>query len=96
MLRTGFNSIKKRQKKKKIDKNINTNGKKNNARFSVYSGRVDHPPSASVIATKKIPVDAEIFVAYGPRTPQFLNRAQVKAQQLQPRPNGRSTKPHKR
>lgn len=51
---------------------INTNPKHNNARFSVYSGRSGHPPGATVRATKKIPVDAEIFVDYGEDTPKFL------------------------
>jgi len=51
---------------------INTNPKHNNARFSVYSGRADHPPAASVRAIKKIPVNAEIFVGYGGDTRKFL------------------------
>lgn len=51
---------------------INTKPRHNNARFSVYSGRAGHPPSASVRATKRIAPGQEIFVDYGPRTAMFL------------------------
>jgi len=51
---------------------INTNPKKNNARFSVYSGRSGSPPAASVRAIRKIPAGAEIFVDYGPDTPRYI------------------------
>lgn len=51
---------------------INTKPRHNNARFSVYSGRAGHPPSASVRATKRIAPGEEIFVDYGPRTSRFL------------------------
>lgn len=51
---------------------INTNPGHNNARFSVYSGRAGHPPSATIKATKRILPDQEIFVDYGPDTPRFI------------------------
>lgn len=51
---------------------INTKPRHNNARFSVYSGRAGHPPSASVRATKRITSGQEIFVDYGEDTPRYL------------------------
>ena len=51
---------------------INTKKGHNNARFSVYSGRAGHPPSASVKATKRILPNQEIFVDYGVDTPKFI------------------------
>lgn len=52
---------------------INTYPRHNNARISVYSGRAGHPPSASIRATRRIPVGAEIFVDYGPLTNRFIS-----------------------
>lgn len=57
---------------------INTNPRKNNARFSVYSGRSGYPPGASVRATKTIPEGAEIFVDYGPDTARYLPKKEAK------------------
>lgn len=51
---------------------MNTNPGHNNARFSVFSGREGHPPSATIRATKRIRVGDEIYVDYGVDTPKFL------------------------